>query len=188
MKLYTKNGDDGGTGLLFGKKVSKADSRTEAYGSLDSAISAMGLARSLVSDLNVKEILLSLQMELFTLGSELATPPADLEKLKTHYSVVTPEMVQTIEDHIDDFSAKVKLPRAFIVPGASPGSGAMDLARSLVRTAERRAVGLKDDEELPNPEVIKYLNRLSDLLFILARYEDRDLPADLTTGERVSLG
>ena len=188
MKLYTKNGDDGGTGLLFGKKVSKADSRTEAYGSLDSAISAMGLARSLVSDLNVKEILLSLQMELFTVGSELATPPADLEKLKTHYSVVTPEMVQTIEDHIDDFSAKVKLPRAFIVPGASPGSGAMDLARSLVRTAERRAVGLKDDEELPNPEVIKYLNRLSDLLFILARYEDRDLPADLTTGERVSLG
>ena len=88
MKLYTKNGDDGGTGLLFGKKVSKADSRTEAYGSLDTAISAMGLARSLVSDLNVKEILLSLQMELFTVGSELATPPADLEKLKTHYSVV----------------------------------------------------------------------------------------------------
>ena len=102
-------------------------------------------------------------------------------------AIVTPEMVKAIEDHIDDFSAKITLPRAFIVPGASPGSGAMDLARSLVRTAERRAVGLKDNEELPNLEVIKYLNRLSDLLFILARYEDRNLPIDLTTGERVSL-
>ena len=183
MKLYTKQGDAGDTALLFGQRLSKASSRTEAYGSLDSAISALGLARALCKDAHVKETLLRLQRELFTVGSELATPPSDLDKLEAYYAPVSAEMVTALEDLIDDLKTKVKLPRAFIVPGASAGSGALDLARSLLRTAERRAVALKDAGELPNPEVLKYLNRLSDLLFILARYEDRDLPFELTTGE-----
>ena len=84
--------------------------------------------------------------------------------------------------------SQVRLPRAFIVPGATAGSGAIDMARSLLRTAERRAVALRDAGELPNGEVLRYLNRLSDLLFILARYEDRELPFELTTGETASSG
>ena len=183
MKLYTKRGDAGDTALLFGQRLSKASPRTEAYGSLDSAISAMGLARALCKDACVKETLLRLQRELFIVGSELATPPSDLDKLREYYAPVSADMVTALEDSIDDLKAKVRLPGAFIVPGASAGSGAMDLARSLLRAAERRAVALKDDGELPNPEILKYLNRLSDLLFILARYEDRDLPFELTTGE-----
>lgn len=186
MTLYTKKGDTGETSLLFGHRLSKADSRTEAYGSLDSAISAMGLGRANCSDRYVKETLLRIQRELFTVGSELATQPSDLDKLEKHFAPVTSSMVTNLESEIDSLKSKIKLPRAFIVPGASPGSAAIDLARSLLRTAERRAVALKDQGELPNLEILKYLNRLSDLLFILARYEDRDLPFELTTGESVS--
>ena len=97
-------------------------------------------------------------------------------------------MTEALEGQIDDLKVLVKLPRAFIVPGATAGSGAIDMARSLLRTAERRAVALSDAGELPNREVLKYLNRLSDLLFILARYEDRELPFELTTGEAQESG
>ena len=188
MKLYTRMGDEGETALLFGQRLSKASPRTEAYGSLDSAISAMGLARALCRDTRVKETLLGLQRELFTVGSELATPPEDLDKLEEHFKPVDAAMTEALERQIDDLKAQVNLPRAFIVPGASAGSGAIDMARSLLRTAERRAVALSDACELPNGEVLRYLNRLSDLLFILARYEDRELPFELTTGETASSG
>ena len=183
MTLYTRAGDEGETSLLFGQKLSKASPRTEAYGSLDSAISAMGLARALCKDDRVKETLLRLQRELFTVGSELATPPEDLDKLEEYFKPVDAGMTEALENEIDDLKSQVRLPRAFIVPGATAGSGAIDMARSLLRTAERRTVALSDAGELPNGEVLRYLNRLSDLLFILARYEDRELPFELTTGE-----
>ena len=183
MTLYTRAGDDGETALLFGQRLSKASPRTEAYGSLDSAVSAMGLARALCKDTRVKQTLLGLQRELFTVGSELATSPGDLDKLEEYFKPVDAGMTETLEKQIDDLKSEVNLPRAFIVPGATAGSGAIDMARSLLRTAERRAVALSDAGELPNREVLRYLNRLSDLLFILARYEDRDLPFELTTGE-----
>ena len=184
MKLYTKRGDTGETGLLFGGRVSKSDPRVEAYGTVDSAVSAMGLARSLSDDPRVKELLLELQREMFTVGAELATDPAEHHHLEEHFSAVTSEMTLRLEGLIDDLGSQIELPRAFIVPGASSGSGALDLARTLLRAAERRVVELQAQGGLENPEVLRYLNRLSDLLFMLARFEDRDLPFELTTGEQ----
>ena len=183
MRVYTKKGDTGETGLLFGGRVSKADPRCEAYGDTDTAVSAMGLGRALCKDPRVKEILLEVQREMFTVGAELATDPSKYEHLEANFSVVTSDMVERLEGLIDEIDAQIDLPRAFIVPGASPGSGALDLARSLLRMAERRVVALHEAGRLVNPEVLRYLNRLSDLLFMLARLEDKDLPFELTTGD-----
>ena len=180
MKVYTRRGDAGETGLLFGGRVSKADPRCEAYGATDSAVSAMGLARALCDNPRVKEILLKVQREMFTVGAELATDPAEIHRLKSNFSVVTAEMVEDLEQLIDETDAEIELPRAFIVPGGSPGSAALDLARSLVREAERRVVALNEAGTLPNADVLRYLNRLSDLLFMLARFEDKELPPELS--------
>ena len=181
MKVYTRKGDSGQTGLLFGGTISKADPRCEAYGATDAAVSAMGLARALSADMRVKEILLQVQREMFTVGAELATDPANHDKLEANFSVVTTEMVSRLEDLIDELDSQIDLPPAFIVPGRSPGSGALDLARSLLRTSERRTVELHEQAALANPEVLRYLNRLSDLLFMLARFEDRERPFELAT-------
>jgi cob(I)alamin adenosyltransferase len=183
MKIYTKSGDEGETGLFLGGRVSKADPRPEAYGWADTAVSAMGLARALCVDEQVKEILLRVQREMFTLGAELATDPARNELLEKRFARITPDMVTRLEKTIDELDAQIELPPEFIVPGASAGSGALDLARSLLRTGERRAVGLHREGKLPNIELMRYLNRLSDLLFMLARFEDRGLPLELTKEE-----
>lgn len=172
-KVYTKYGDKGDTGLLYGGRVSKADLRLEAYGSVDEAVSALGLARALSQNTRVREIVYQLQKELFTVGAELATSPEEYDKLKEHFSTITPEMVQQLEDTIDALDAEMEVPKAFIIPGATPGSAAMDLARTVIRRAERRAVELKDKGLLANPVVITYLNRLSDLAFTLSRYEEK---------------
>jgi cob(I)alamin adenosyltransferase len=172
MKLYTKHGDQGETGLLYGGRVSKADPRTEAYGTIDETVSALGLARALCQDPRVTATIERTQRELFTVGAELATDPAEYAKLQKHFSVVTPEMTTAIEEEIDSLAELVELPRAFIIPGATAGSAALDVARTTLRRAERRAVALNDDDALKNPEVLRYLNRAADLLFILARYEE----------------
>ena len=182
MRIYTKTGDAGETRLLFGGRISKADPRCEAIGAADHAISAMGLARALSQDRRVKGILLRVQREMFTVGSELATAPDRYHHLQANFAVVTAEMVTRLEGLIDDLLLQIDLPAAFIVPGASPASGALDLARSALRAGERRAVELHEQGLLVNPEVMRYLNRLSDLLFMLARYEDRKLPIELVTG------
>ena len=181
MRIYTKRGDEGETGLLFGGAVSKASPRTEASGSADAAVSAMGLARALCNDHRVKEILLRVQREMFTVGAELATDPANYSELEKRYAKITADTVAGVEETIDELDAQMELPRDFVVPGGSAGSGALDLARSLLRTSERRAVALHEEGMLANPEVLRYLNRLSDLLFMLARYEDRALPIELAT-------
>ena len=116
---------------------------------------------------------------MFVVGSELATPTPSLTRLESRFGAVTNEMVESLEQAIDEVDAQIELPSAFLVPGGSAGSGALDLARSLVREAERRVVALGDDE-IPNPHVLRYLNRLSDLLFMLARLEDKGLPFDFT--------
>ena len=175
-RLYTKTGDEGETGLLYGGRVSKADARAEAYGAVDEAVSALGLARALAAEPRVRETIELLQRHLFTAAAELATAPGYRERLTEHFGAVTPEMTRRLEELIDELQAQTELPRAFVLPGDTPASGALDLARAIVRRAERRAVGLSEAGLLHGPEVLRFLNRASDLLFILARYQDRRLP------------
>ena len=180
MKVYTKRGDKGDTSLLFGGRVSKADSRCEAYGATDTAVSAMGLARALCENEWVKETLLKVQREMFTVGAELATDQSQYHALRDKFSVVTTDMVSRLEHYIDEIEAQIDLPRAFSVPGAAAGAAALDLARGLLRESERRVVALDQERKLATNEVLRYLNRMSDLLFMLARLEDKDLPTELT--------
>ncbi len=183
MKVYTRKGDEGETGLLFAGRASKADARFEAMGAVDTALSAMGLARALCANERVKEVLLQAQHDMFTVASELATDPTQYDELEKRFPVVTAKMVERLEATIDEIDKQIDLPHSFIVPGASAASGALDLARGLVRDAERRTVALNSATKLPNGEVLRYLNRLSDLLFMLARLEDKDLPFEITTGK-----
>ena len=184
-KIYTKFGDQGETGLLYGGRVSKNDPHTEATGIIDEAVSSMGLARALSQDAKVKDILRDLQRELFTVGAELATDPQRYDMFKRHFKPVTPEMVARMEALIDELGQLAQMPDVFVLPGGSPSSAAIDIARCTVRTAERRTVALKEQGKLTNPEILRYLNRLGDLLFVLARYQDRELPLEKVTGERV---
>lgn len=181
-KLYTKLGDTGETGLLYGGRVPKNDHRVEAYGAVDEANSALGMARALSESNEVKEVLISVQRELFTVGAELATGIEKYELFKTHFQPTTPEMTAKIEKQIDRFQNDVVLPPSFIIPGASPASAALDLGRSILRRAERHTVTLKQEGLLTNDEVLRYLNRLADLAFILARFEDMNLPMELLSG------
>lgn len=168
-RIYTGTGDDGTTGLLHGRRVSKADLATEAYGTADEAVAALGLARALTQDATFKEEILGLQRELFVVGADLATNPAERRKLDPGVSLVTPEMAARLEARIDQLVMANPLPQAFVVPGANPVSAVLDVARSIVRRAERRAVELRDAGDEVNQEVLRYLNRLSDLLFVMAR-------------------
>jgi cob(I)alamin adenosyltransferase len=164
--------------------VSKNNPHTEAYGITDEAVSAMGLARALSDDARVKELLRDLQRELFTIAAELATDPDKYELFQQHFTPVTPEMVDNLERAIDSLEEDVEMPKVFILPGGSPASAAIDLARCVIRTAERRVVALKEVDLLTNDLIITYLNRLGDLLFVVARYQDRQLPLERATGDR----
>jgi cob(I)alamin adenosyltransferase len=155
--------------LLYGGRVAKDDLHTEAYGSLDEAISALGLARSLTDSADRAARILELQRELFVVGAELATGPGHRADLERHFNVVTPAMADELEREIHDLEARVPLPGGFVIPGGTPVGAAIDLARTLVRRAERRTVSLQRAGGVENPEVLRYLNRCSDLLFMLAR-------------------
>ena len=168
-RIYTKTGDDGTTGLLFGGRVGKDDLVTEAYGTTDEAVAALGLARALTDDEAIASDVLALQRELFVVGADLATNPNERDRLEPGVSLVTGDMVRALEARIDTFVAERPLPQVFIVPGANPASAAIDLARSIVRRAERAVVALERADRAPNPAVRVYLNRLSDLLFVVAR-------------------
>ena len=183
-KIYTKYGDMGETGLLYGGRISKNDLHTEAYGITDEAVSTMGLARALSQDSRVKDILRELQRELFTVAAELATDPQRYDLFKRHFKPVTPEMVVSMEELIDTLEGGMEISNAFILPGGSPASAAIDMARSIIRTAERRVVALREEGKLTNMDILRYMNRLGDLLFVLARYEDRALPLERATGEK----
>lgn len=182
MKIYTKRGDAGETGLLYGGRVSKTDPRCAAYGTVDEAVSALGLARAASGDLWVRARLLAIQRDLFVVGGELATDREQRHHLEEHFSTVTSAMVDRLESSIDEIDEQIELPGSFIIPGASQASAAVDLARSIVRRAEREVIGLVQNGLLDNPEVPRYLNRLSDLLFMLARFEDRAMPFERLTG------
>jgi cob(I)alamin adenosyltransferase len=170
-RIYTRTGDDGTTGLLYGGRVPKDDLVTEAYGTTDEAVAALGLARALVQDDAMAADLLQLQRELFVVGADLATNPSERRKLERGVSLVTDAMVTRLERRIDDLVEQRPLPQVFIVPGANPASATIDVARAVVRRAERAVVALERAQREVNPAVRLYLNRLSDLLFVLARWQ-----------------
>jgi cob(I)alamin adenosyltransferase len=168
-RIYTKTGDDGTTGLLHGGRISKADPATEAYGTVDEAVAAIGAARALSDNAVFAAELLQIQRELFVVGADLAINPESRGRLEPGVSAVTGEMVTRLEDLIDRTVAEHPLPNEFIVPGANPTSAALDVARGVVRRAERRAIAMRDAGGTVTDEVLRYLNRLSDLLFCFAR-------------------
>ncbi|MEP6477373.1 MAG: cob(I)yrinic acid a,c-diamide adenosyltransferase [Actinomycetota bacterium] len=169
-RIYTKTGDDGTTGLLYGGRVPKDDPATDAYGTTDEAVAALGLARALCGKGEMAAELLVLQRELFVVGADLATNPGQRSKLQAGVSLVTASMVERLEGRIDTLVEEMPLPEVFIVPGANPASAALDVARSVIRRAERQVVSLeRDPAREVNPDVRRYLNRLSDLVFVLAR-------------------
>jgi cob(I)alamin adenosyltransferase len=171
MRIYTRSGDDGTTGLLYGGRVSKADPAAEAYGTTDEAVAAIGLARALSNQPALQAILLGVQRDLFVVGADLATNPSQRGKLTPGVSLATAEMVEALERVIDETVEEHPLPGEFVVPGATPVSAALDVARTVVRRAERRAVELQASGADTNPEALRYLNRLSDFLFVLARWQ-----------------
>ncbi len=170
-RIYTKTGDDGTTGLLYGGRIPKDDLVTEAYGTTDEAVAVLGLARALTAESTMRDEILALQRELFVVGADLATNPGERAKLQPEVSLVTTGMTQRLETRIDEMVADRPLPQVFIVPGANPASAALDVARSTIRRAERAVVALEHAGREVNPETRRYLNRLSDLLFVLARWE-----------------
>jgi len=183
-RVYTKFGDKGETSLLYGGRVSKNSPHTEAYGVTDEAVSSMGLARSLTDDQRVKDIVRDLQRDLFTIAAELATDPDKYELFQQHFTPVTEAMVEDLENTIDSLEEEFQMPTVFVLPGGTPASSALDMSRTSIRTAERRVVALSEIGGLTNPLIINYLNRLGDLLFVLARYHDRELPIERATGDR----
>jgi cob(I)alamin adenosyltransferase len=178
VKIYTRKGDDGTTSLWYGGRVAKTDPRTEAYGSIDEANSALGVARSLCAEdqADLHQTILSLQRELFVAGAELATAPDASDRLQDSVSRITDEMVDALEPQIDRYMNQVELPPHFVIPGGTELSAALDVARAAIRRAERRTVELRDSDGLASEAVLRYLNRASDLAFALARYADEEDP------------
>jgi cob(I)alamin adenosyltransferase len=177
VKIYTRKGDDGTTGLWYGGRVPKFAGRPEAYGSVDEAASALGLARAAAErGGELYDDILRLQNELFIAGAELATAPEAAERLQPGVSKVTSDMVDRLESDIDRYMERVDLPPKFVIPGGSELSARLDLARTAARRAERRVVDLKLAGELADETVLHYLNRASDALFAMARYADEPEP------------
>jgi cob(I)alamin adenosyltransferase len=177
MKIYTRKGDDGTTGLWYGGRVPKFAGRPEAYGSVDEAASALGLCRAAAE--HGGELygdILRVQGELFVAGAELATAPEAAERLEAGVSRVTEEMVEHLEAVVDRYMERVDLPPKFVIPGGTELSARLDVARSAVRRAERRVSALHHEGELADDTVLRYLNRLSDALFAMARFADEPEP------------
>ncbi|HUZ90035.1 MAG TPA: cob(I)yrinic acid a,c-diamide adenosyltransferase [Candidatus Acidoferrales bacterium] len=162
------SGDDGSTGLLGGGRLPKDDLRIETYGTVDEASSAIGLARALSADARVREILEELQRGFYRLGAELASAYEDRAK----FSGLTDSDLTAVVDRMAELEAEVTMPAQFILPGQTAGSGAIDVARTVVRRAERRLVALERALDSPYPLARRYLNRVSLLLFVLGRYEE----------------
>ena len=179
VKIYTKKGDDGTTTLWYGGRVPKTNPRTEAYGSIDEANSALGVARALCkgdSQADLHATILSLQQDLFVAGAELATSPEAADRLQDGVSRITEGMVEALEVDIDRYMNQVDLPPHFVIPGGTELSAALDVARTAIRRAERRLVELRDSEGLASDAVLRFVNRASDLAFALARYADEPNP------------
>lgn len=168
-RIYTGKGDDGTTSLWYGGRVPKDSGRTDAYGALDEANAALGVARSLCGDdAGLAADILRVQDELMIAGAELATAPEATDRLEDGVSRVTPEMAGELETLIDKYMGQVDLPPKFVLPGGTTLSAQLDVARTVIRRAERRVVALGE----ASPDVLRFLNRASDLAFAMARYAD----------------
>ena len=176
-RIYTRTGDGGETGLFSGERVRKDALRIEAYGTVDELSSTIGHARSLTEDREVDEILEKVQRDLFVVGAELATRS---RKGKPPKVEVTDEMVKHLEQDIDRLDAELSPLSTFIIPSGATAATALHVARAVARRAERKAVTLAKKEKL-NPQLLAYLNRLSSLLFVLARIVNRRSGAEETT-------
>jgi cob(I)alamin adenosyltransferase len=172
LKIYTKTGDKGDTGLIDGSRISKSDSRIIAYGEVDEANSHIGLIISNIEKNSifddVRKILLNVQQDLFVLGAELANP----NTLKDDNMLVKREMISTIEKYIDNFESELAPISNFILPGGSIESSLLHICRTVVRRAETSAVALAKEQKI-NQEILTYLNRISDLFFVLARVTNK---------------
>jgi cob(I)alamin adenosyltransferase len=178
-KIYTKKGDDGSTSLWYGGRVPKHHGRTEAYGALDEACSQLGVARALcdAGEAELAADILRLQDDLFVAGAELATAPEAAARLEDGVSRTTEAMVAAMEGRIDRYMAEVELPPQFVIPGGNRLSAQLDVARTVIRRAERRIAALAEEGELASETVIHFVNRASDLAYAMARFADVDDPA-----------
>ncbi len=168
---FSKKGDGGETSLLGGQRVPKYDPRPETYGVLDEASSALGVARALTKSQKIKDIVLSVQKDLLIMGAELSCLPEDIKMLTKR---IDESDAKRIEDLIDDLQKSVKLKKEFIYPGETVVSSQLDVARTIIRRAERKAAKLKLDGLVNNVHMHEYLNRLADMLFTLARFEEQN--------------
>lgn len=174
MSIVTKTGDQGSTALMYNRRVSKCHPRVEAYGAVDELNAALGLARAATEDELVRESLTWIQQDLVRLMGELATAVEDLPRyVKDGHEPVAASMTQRLEWLVGNIEAAQVSPGGWAMPGTNMASGALDVARTVCRRAERRACALQDTGQLQNPEIIIYLNRLSDLLWLLARWVEQ---------------
>lgn len=168
MSIYTKTGDKGTTSLFDNKRVFKDDIRVESYGTVDELVSFLGLAKNYVEDEDIYNIIQQVQNKLFTLASILATEDSSQVKYR-----IKEKDIEHLEDKIDDYMGRLGNPTGFIIPGSGKKSGYLHVCRTICRRAERRIITLSKEVEL-DPLVVKYVNRLSDLLYALARYLEEE--------------
>lgn len=170
-RVTTRGGDKGYTGLLGAERVPKYDSRIEALGLVDEATSALGLARASATEERVRSAILGFQQTLYRLMAELATTPQAAAKANFGHIEITD--VEALEQLSEELKRDVEIGNQFIIPGETVSGATLDLARTIVRRAERHLVRMAHVGEIENPEVLRFLNRLSDVLFVLARYVER---------------
>jgi cob(I)alamin adenosyltransferase len=171
MKIYTKTGDKGETGLFGGQRISKNSPRIDAYGTVDELNSFIGLALTEVKDEDIKSLLLKIQNQLFVLGADLSSP-ASIKDKKKNILRIPAEYYEGLEKSIDFFDEKLDLLKNFILPGGSKAASYLHICRTITRRAERKVVAISSLEQI-NENIVIFLNRLSDLFFVLARYENK---------------
>lgn len=171
MKIYTRSGDQGETGLFGGGRVSKSHIRVAAYGAVDELNASLGMAVAMVADQEIAQRLEGVQQDLFTLGASLATPGSEDGSARPKIPPIPLARIQKMEEWIDAATEETPPLKAFILPGGTKGAAALHLSRTVCRRAERAVVRLRG-EEGTDPDVLRYLNRLSDLLFAFARLEN----------------
>lgn len=175
MSIATKTGDAGRTSLMYGRRVAKSDPRVDAYGCVDELNAALGLVRVTANDAFIADHVLAIQNELITVMGELATAPEDLPRYtKDGYQRTTAAMVDGLTAVVDDLEkSKLVTFKGWAIPGSTMLSAALDIARTTCRRAERRVADLGADGSEVNPEILRYLNRLSDLCWLLGRYVEK---------------